>query len=357
MKIADSSVALTSSHFFQEEKVKEESLKTWVGQERPVFDAEAKPAVALPASGGDQVLISKEALIRQFQAESKPGKVEERTEEGLAEDPRLRAMRLILEALTGEKTRSVRMEDFEGGNAAPPPGPAGPGQAGAPPKAGWGLEYNLYEYHAEQEEMTFGAAGKVVTQDGQEIDFQLQLTMARKMVETTQISIRAGDAVLVDPLVINFDAPAAALTDLKFSFDLNLDGKKEDLSFVGAGSGFLALDRNNDGVINSGAELFGPQTGSGFAELAQYDRDGNGWIDENDPIYEKLRIWSKDASGNDYLVPLAQRNVGALLLAAADTPFSFKGGGGALLGELSHSSVFLRENGGAGTVQEVDLAI
>jgi hypothetical protein len=56
-------------------------------------------------------------------------------------------------------------------------------------------------------------------------------------------------------------------------------------------------DRNGDGAIDHGRELSGATTGDGFAELAAYDEDGNGWIDENDSIYQHLRIWSKDAQG------------------------------------------------------------
>jgi hypothetical protein len=43
------------------------------------------------------------------------------------------------------------------------------------------------------------------------------------------------------------------------------------------------------GRIDSGSELFGPATGSGFGELAALDGDGNGWIDENDDAFARLR--------------------------------------------------------------------
>lgn len=56
------------------------------------------------------------------------------------------------------------------------------------------------------------------------------------------------------------------------------------------GSGFLALDRNQNGVVDDGSELFGTQSGDGFAHLALYDQDSNGWIDANDPVFDKLRI-------------------------------------------------------------------
>mgnify|MGYP000465316364 CR=1 FL=1 len=51
------------------------------------------------------------------------------------------------------------------------------------------------------------------------------------------------------------------------------------------GSGYLALNKNGDGVINDGSELFGTASGDGFYDLSMYDEDGNGWIDENDHAY------------------------------------------------------------------------
>lgn len=61
---------------------------------------------------------------------------------------------------------------------------------------------------------------------------------------------------------------------------MDCDGKQEEISKLNAGCGYLALDKNGDGVINDGNELFGVKTGDGFYELSKYDSDLNGWIDE-----------------------------------------------------------------------------
>lgn len=160
-----------------------------------------------------------------------------------------------------------------------------------------------------------------------------------------------------DPLVINFSGSAAQLTGAKFSFDLDADGKAEQVSFVSENSGFLALDRNSDGKVNSGSELFGPATGNGFSELAAYDLDRNGWIDENDAVYQKLGIWTKDADGKDGLSTLLQKNIGALYLGSVATPFDLKNSQNRLDGLVRSSGVYLNENGGAGTMQQIDLAV
>jgi hypothetical protein len=180
--------------------------------------------------------------------------------------------------------------------------------------------------------------------------------MSREFYASSATELRIGSAA-VDPLVMNFGAPAASLTDTKFAFDLDSDGDFEQISFVGVGSGFLALDLNEDGVVNNGKELFGPSSGDGFADLSALDGDGNGWIDENDPIYDKLRIWTKDENGNDTLLALGKKGVGAIFLGNVSTEYALKNPVNRQNGEIRKSGVFLFENGGAGTLQHVDLTV
>lgn len=355
MKIATAAVNLASTHALHEEHAREESFRSWVGNERPVFAGE-EPAAA-------QVRISPEARQLQ-QAAAQPllaGAASAAPPSDISppEDAKLRAMRLILEALTGRKIRITTIEAVSSENAPPSPGGAqGANSADqTPARQGWGVEYDLVETASEQESTTFSATGQVVTADGQTIDFQLQLAMQREFSATNRVQIRGGDAKVVDPLVINFNGKTAELNGMRFAFDLDADGKTEQISGLAPGSGFLALDRNQDGKINNGLELFGPATGQGFAELAQLDSDHNGWLDENDPRYAELRVWMRDATGNDSLATLAEKNVGAIFLAPVKTTFALKDSGNGLQGQLRESSIFLGEKGGVGTVQEIDLAV
>ena len=89
-------------------------------------------------------------------------------------------------------------------------------------------------------------------------------------------------------------------------FDLDNNGFAEKTSWVSAKEGLLAYDKNGDGIINGGNELFGDRTlmkdgktlaSSGFAALAEYDDNKDGKIDSNDVIYALLRIW-QDADGD-----------------------------------------------------------
>ena len=182
--------------------------------------------------------------------------------------------------------------------------------------------------------------------------------MTRSYHEESSVSIRAGDARMKqDPLVLNFGGTATQLTSQRFKFDLNTDGKTEDINFVAGGSGFLALDRNGDGKINNGSELFGARSGNGFAELAALDTDHNGWIDENDAAYKQLRVWTRDNTGKDQLASLHEANVGALSLGRVDTPFALKDNSNALQGQIRSTGIFLQEDGKAGTMQQVDLTV
>ena len=160
-----------------------------------------------------------------------------------------------------------------------------------------------------------------------------------------------------DPLVINFDKFSAELTDNKIAFDITSTGNLSQISFVKSGSGFLAIDKNHDGVINNGSELFGPKTGSGFLELSAYDSDQNGWIDENDDAFDNLLIWTKDKNGEDHLFGLLDKNVGAIYLGNVVSEFGLKTTGNELLGQIQSTGIFLKEDGQAGTIQHVDLAL
>ena len=210
---------------------------------------------------------------------------------------------------------------------------------------------------SESESTTFASSGMVKTQDGRSIDFNIEVSMSRAF--TSQINtLTTQNYIKTDPLVINLDTDIGSVTDQKFLFDLDSDGDEEEISFAGKGSGFLALDKNGDGRIGDGSELFGTKSGDGFKDLAAFDEDGNGWIDENDSIYSKLKVWTKDEDGNDYLINLKDADVGAIYLDNADTQFSLKDGINRLNGEIKKTGIYLHEStGAAGTLNHIDLAV
>ncbi len=212
-------------------------------------------------------------------------------------------------------------------------------------------------FTTETESTTFATKGIVQTADGRSIDFNVEVSMSRSFMQETNM-LEVKEYIKTDPLMINLDSNVGSVSDQKFFFDLDSDGKEEEISFAGKGSGFLALDKNGDGKINDGSELFGTKSGDGFADLAAYDEDGNGWIDENDSIFSRLKVWTKDDSGKDYLIDLKKADVGAIYLRSADTQFSLKDDENRLNGELKKTGIYLRESTGeVGTVNHVDLVL
>lgn len=218
------------------------------------------------------------------------------------------------------------------------------------------LSYSQEYYFEETENTYFSTVGTVRTADGREINFNVEVGMSRQFQEYYREEIGATAFQMCDPLVINLDGNVAGLSDQKFFFDIDGDGEKDEISELQQGSGYLALDANEDGVINDGKELFGTASGDGFGDLAKYDEDGNGWIDENDSVWSKLQIWCKGENGEDILYTLAEKGVGAICLQKASTDFTLQGSAGMTNGAIRSTGIFLYENGNVGTMQHVDVA-
>lgn len=223
----------------------------------------------------------------------------------------------------------------------------------------WTQETKTSSFVAEAESVNFSAAGIVKTADGREIGFNVDLELSRSFMEYTETTeLSQVKRVMTDPLVINLDTASATVSDQKFRFDLNADGVEDEISYLNGGSGFLALDKNGDGRINDGTELFGARSGDGFSELAAYDSDGNGWIDEADDVYDKLTVWVKTADGTDRQLTLKEANVGAIYLGNVSTDYSLtESTAKNANAEIRKTGVFLKESGEAGTIQHVDFAI
>lgn len=201
-----------------------------------------------------------------------------------------------------------------------------------------------------REWLFFEAHGKVTTQDGKDIPIDIRLKLHDEQVETLGLT-QEGVRALIDPLVINYANDSVKLTDEKFQFDLDADGVPEGIAVPASGSAFLALDRNGDGIINDGSELFGVTLGDGFAELAQFDDDKNGFIDEGDRIYEQLSLFTKYANGKDVVFTLREKGVKAISLENLATALRLADGAA----QLRKTGFIVRENNTASTVQHIDL--
>jgi len=193
--------------------------------------------------------------------------------------------------------------------------------------------------------------GGCIQTSNRSIAIDVRLSMSKSFVQEREIS----ETLFYDPLVLNFDGEIPELETTTFAFDIDNDGSADQVSRLREGNGFLALDRNGNGCIDAGCELFGTESGNGFVDLSAYDSDGNDWIDESDPVFEKLRIWTPGAGGRE-LVALGEAGIGAIYLGSAYTPMDYKSAENEALGRLKATGLYLYENGRSGVVGEVDLA-
>jgi hypothetical protein len=354
MHISNSSIFLAASHDSIRRREQHESLTLWQRdsdgsrRELRLQNDSPQPSSTLSVSLAAMAAHREDATMTPASA-TKPEAAED--EQNMSGDPELTLIRLLLQRFTGREVTTVDarfLRDQGEVRLKTEPG------AIRENNSGWGALYQREDTTYEAESTRFSATGVVTTADGRTISLNLTLEMSREYLSRTSITVRAGEA-LKDPLVINFNGSAAQLTGALMQFDLDADGNKESVRFVGDGSGLLALDRNGDNVINDGSELFGTRSGNGFADLGTYDQDGNGWIDEADDIFNHLLVWTRPNESVNQLTTLADSGVGALYLGRTDTPFSLKDDTNSLLGVIRSSGLYLNEDGSSGTLQQVDV--
>jgi hypothetical protein len=372
MKISSSAMSLNSQQIDIKNYSRNESLKYWDGNNRIEYSEsvsqkslralfEKKDIVELtraaqdafdknflnPAS--DKLSETNGSLVKQFG-------------EDFIADAKLRLIKDLIEHLTGKKITiygDKKEAAIETGNGNPESNSAPQETSGQNPSQnseGWGLDYSYSEQTYTKEGFLFAASGTVTTETGEKISVSAVLETSREYAESINVSIKAGDA-LKDPLVINFDGLGAQLGDSIVLFDLNSDAKIDSFNFLKQGSGFLAIDKNENGTVDNGTELFGPSTNDGFKELSAFDSDKNSWIDENDPVFSALRIWEKNENGADIISTLKEKNIGAIFLNRATTGFSLLNSAGTTGGVLKETGLYLSENGKPGYIQELDIVI
>lgn len=134
------------------------------------------------------------------------------------------------------------------------------------------------------------------------------------------------------PLVLVFDDQAVDFTHPGGSFDLFGVENPVQSAWVSARTPWLAFDRDGNGQVDDGTELFGSMTeladgrraAHGFQALAELDEDGDGFLTSADSTFAELRLWrdldQNRASTQDELVDLSEAGLVALEIGYDERP-------------------------------------
>lgn len=154
-----------------------------------------------------------------------------------------------------------------------------------------------------------------------------------------------------DPITLDLDGDGIELSNYRSGaqFDITASGRIVQTAFVTGGDAFLALDRNGNGTIDTGAELFGDQRGAanGFAELLKFDSNRDNVIDRKDAAFDSLLLFRDNGNGKTEtgeLLTLAQAGIESLALDYLNTNQQAAGGN-----RIAQIASFTRTNGSKGT--------
>lgn len=301
-----------------------------------------------------------------LQGDNSERSIEEWVQAGAALDARMRLNKLVLEGFLGrhlELTKrnalasqsagsqstaavansvsSLSVADNSANNSVPAEG----GLADT-------IDVSQFLLQLEEKERTHVTLSANITMlDGRQINVNIAQEMSRHL-KIEREAVEADIARFMDPLVINFSGPVR-LDNTRVNFDLDGDGESEGIARFASDSAYLALDKNGDGRINNGGELFGVASNNGFEDLRAYDLDGNGYIDEADPIFSQLSLYRPGFEGN---ISIRSAGIEAFSLDYIESPFSLKSSAGEDLGRVRSTGFYLT-NTGSGSLQQIDLAV
>lgn len=183
-----------------------------------------------------------------------------------------------------------------------------------------------------------------------------EVAVSRQEAEIS-ISVRgrAQSQKKVDPLVLDIDGDGVKTSGVDDGalFDLEATGKIARVSFVQGDDALLALDRNGNGAIDDGGELFGTQHGAanGFEELKKFDDNHDSVIDARDDVFSRLRGLRRRSSGFE-IATLTQLGVQAISTVYRNQHQALGSGD-----EILQQGTFRRSNGGAGSAVDVGLSL
>ncbi|WP_150049248.1 MULTISPECIES: hypothetical protein [Methylomonas] len=167
-----------------------------------------------------------------------------------------------------------------------------------------------------------------------------------------------------DPLTLDLDGDGLETTGIDTAnpvyFDHDADGIKTSTGWVGANDGFLVLDKNGNGTIDNGRELFGDAylksngqlASDGFDALSDLDSNADGVVDANDARFADLRVWrdlNQDgvSQGNE-LFSLSGLGIAAVNVQSTEHNQTLANGN-----QVADLGTFVKTDGSSGTLGEV----
>ena len=174
-----------------------------------------------------------------------------------------------------------------------------------------------------------GTGAQALQAKGFQINIQLEFSFSF----SASISAQEGVVMESDPIILDLNDDGFNLTSYKDGarFDILGSGQPVTTAFVTGGDAFLAMDRNGDGIINDGTELFGDQRGAanGFEELRKLDSNGDGVINRLDRDFDKLILFRDNGNaitGPGELLTLAEAGIAEIRLGYTNVNQRTSGG-------------------------------
>jgi len=147
-----------------------------------------------------------------------------------------------------------------------------------------------------------------------QVDIQVRVNVQQVSIRVEFGDRQRPEPAKTDPIVLDLDGNGIRVSGIEDGavFDIDADGRLDRTSWVTAGDVLLALDRNRNGRIDDGSELFGDQRGAvnGFEELRKLDDNRDGVMDAQDGAFGDLVVLSRSGS----LASLAEAGVAAVRL-------------------------------------------
>lgn len=189
-------------------------------------------------------------------------------------------------------------------------------------------------------------------QNNVEISASLSTTQSLSL----NVELEAVQQEQSDPLILDLDRNGFSFSspDKRQLFDIDADGQLESISRLNGQDAFLAIDRNQNGQIDNGLELFGDAGGAadGFADLRRFDLNDDLVIDAHDRIYDQLLLLSFKDNGEQQLTSLSDQKIKSISLASKQENVDYDNAN-----QLVSSSTFEKFDGEKGMVGDFLLGI